>query len=761
MESRKQDGLRGLYFALAAALTLPASPALHAAEAAEAGNEIEEVLVTSRRREESMQDVPISITALGGAALESRGITSSFGLSGLVPNLQIKTTNAGPNQSNIRLRGIPGVSVYVDGIAHSNIVGQIMSVVDIDRVEVLQGPQGTLFGKNAIGGAIQYITTKPSDEAGGSARFAFGSFQRVDASGTLNVPWTDTFYTKFTGASVGSNGFVHNVIDGEWEGADRSNVARVDNLWKPNDKFEARLVFYYTGETTNQLANVNLKNNLVCRGDPVPPFYTGRFPGPLCVLNTIGIKVDPTLNFGAQGLWQSSSNAKGPAGYDYKSYDYALDLGYTLSDNWSVRSLTGYRDFKFQKLADHDSVPTAYLINTTAGLSTEKTQELQLAFNSPRISGTTGLYYYKSYFRRASISSNYSDLSTPALVAASAALGGRTPSLNQNMFDNYIKGWAAFSEWSAKATDKFSVTLGARYTSEDNDTILYPPPVIAGACCSRLPFNLIPAGPQLVPTRSATFTNFTPRLSLEYRWAPEVMTYLTYSKGFNAGGFNTATGVPIPFKPETLDSYELGWKSDLLNRRLRLNAALYYGKYKDIQVQVNTPFGQTVVLATINAGAGEVKGFETQGTWLATDHLSFDFGVGLLRTKYTDTGGAVGFTENTPFAFSPKMTYNVAAQYQWNLANADSLTLRGDYTFAGDTKTNIDPVFAIDLRGYGLLNGRLSYQKPDAKWNVAVYGTNLLNKFYLQNGLNITQEGWAFGEAGRPRELGVAFNIKF
>jgi iron complex outermembrane receptor protein len=723
-------------------------------------NALGEIIVTARFREENVQNVPITVTALGGEALEERGITDMIGLSSVIPNLQIRNTNAGPNQSDIRLRGVPDVAVYVDGIAHSNTAGQLMDVVDVDRIEVLNGPQGTLFGKNAIGGAIQYVTTRPSDKFAAGSKITFGSYGQVDASGTLNIPWSDVFYTKITGASLQHNGYVRDIGNNGYDGADRYTVGRLDTLFKPDDKFNARFIFAYTGETANQPPNVSTQNDLVCKGDPIPPEYTGKIPGPLCVLNTIGLKVNPNLDFGAQKLWEADSPASdGNEGYDYKSYDFTLDLNYALSDVLAVRSLTGYRDEWFSKLANHNGTPYVLISNATGGISTELTQELQLAYNSDWLKGTTGLYYYKDKFLRASISYTYTDLEAGTLAAQSAALGGRTPSFNENEYDNIIQGYAAYSEWTAKV-DRFSLTLGARYTTEDNDTILYPAPVASLVCCNRLPSDLTPGGKELVPPRKATFNNFTPRVSLQYQWTPDVMTYATYSKGFNAGGFNTATNVPIPYKPETLDNYEAGLKSDWFDRHLRVNLGVFYGQYKDIQVKVNLPFGQTVVQATENAGAGLVKGLELETLWAATDRFTLNLNVGVLKTAYTDTGGQTDLQKDTAFPWSPKLNYDLGAQYRFSVG-ADSLVLRGDYAYETSTESNIDPVFTVHQDAFGLLNARLTYQKADAPWNVAVFGTNLTNSYYLTNSLHITQEGWAFGEVAPPREWGVTFTMKY
>jgi len=740
-----------------------AADAQNAAQTTASGDEnvLGEIIVTARFRQENVQDVPITVTALSSEALEERGITDMIALSSVVPNLQIRNTNAGPNQSDIRLRGVPDVAVYVDGIAHSNTAGQLMDVVDVDRVEVLNGPQGTLFGKNAIGGAIQYVTTKPSDTFSASSKFTFGSYEHVDATGTLNIPWTDVFYTKITGASLQHGGYVRDIGTNDYDGADRYTVARFDALLKPTDAFNARFIFAYTGETANQPANVSTQNDLVCKGDPIPPEYTGKIPGPLCVLNTIGLKVNPNLDFGAQKLWEADSPTHdGDEGYDYKSYDFTLDLNLALSDHWGIRSLTGYRDEWFSKLANHNGTPYVLISNATGGISTEFTQELQLAFNSDWLKGTTGLYYYKDKFLRASISWTYTDLETGTLAAQSAALGGRTPSFNQNEYDNIIEGYAAYSEWTAKLADKLSFTVGARYNTEDNDTILYPAPVESLVCCTRLPDNLQPGGGELVPPRTATFNNFTPRASLQYQWQPNIMTYATYSKGFNAGGFNTATNVPIPYKPETLDNYEIGLKSDLFDKHLRFNLSAFYGEYKDIQVKVDLPYGETVVQATENAGAGLVKGLELESLWAATDRLTVNLNIGVLKTAYTDTGGQTDLQKDTAFPWSPKMTYDLGAQYRWSL-NQGNLTLRGDYVYETSTESNIDPVFTVHQDGFGLLNARLTYQKVGAPWNVSAYGTNLTDAYYFTNSLHITQEGWAFGEVAPPREWGITFSMKY
>jgi len=736
-----------------------ASSAGGADEDASSGGVLADVIVTARRREENLQQVPIAITALSGASLERRDMDDLLDLSGVVPNVQIKQNQSGANFSNIRVRGIPDVAVYVDGVAYTNIAGQLMDFVDVARIEVLEGPQGTLFGKNAIGGAIQYITVPPSDQFGGSSKLSFGSFGRVDASGTLNVPISETLLTKVVGASLNSDGYVRNIDSGEYEGAERKKIARLDVLWKPGDGFSARLNFNYNAENTNQPPFVNMANNPVCPGSPIPPGYSGKIPGPLCVLDLIGLTVNPGLDFGAQGKWLVASNTNGPMGYNYTSFGYEADVQWNLSAHSGLHSISGYRDISWSQLSDNDGTPLFLLTNTNAGVSREFTQELQLAYKDERWSGTSGLYYYRNTNSKASVSWDYSDLLTAPYGAESVALGGRSAGLNESQSKADIQGWALFSEWTARLGGGFSATAGGRYTSETNTTLVFPAPAVSTECCELLG-NLTPGGPALFPPQSAIFKQFTPRLSLQYDWTPEVTSYATYSKGFNAGGFNLVGAAPTPYQPETLENYEVGLKSDLLDRRLRLNATAFYGFYDHIQVTIVLPYGQTVVQATGNAGAGEVKGLEFQSTWLATDRLVIDLAAGWLDSKYTNVGDAVDLTLGTAFPFSPEYNYNAGAQYAWNVPGGQ-LTLRGDYTWVDHTETNIDPLFAVRLNSYGLLNARLAFQKAGANCSVALSGTNLTDQFYLIHGLNITQEGWALGGAGRPRAVALTFNTHF
>jgi iron complex outermembrane receptor protein len=718
-----------------------------------------DVIVTARRREESLQQVPISITVFSGLALEQRDIDDMLSLSAVVPNVQIKQNQSGANFSNIRVRGVPAVAVYADGVAYTNIAGQLMDLVDVARIEVLEGPQGTLFGKNAIGGAIQYITNPPGDRFGGDSKLTFGAFGRVDATAVLNLPWSDTLLLKVVGASLYTGGYVRDIDTGDYEGAAHRKIARLDVLWQPQDYFSARMWFNYNGETTNQPPFVNMANNRVCAGDPIPPSYSGKIPGPLCVLSMLGLDVDPGLDFGAQGKWLSAAGTNGPAGYDFSNYNYAADLRWRFSDRAGLRSITGYRSIDWAQLSDNDGTPLVLVTNTDAGIASEFTEELQLAYADQRWNGTSGLYYYRNATTKASISWNYSDLLAGSYAQESMALGGRSPGLNESESRTAIEGFAVFSEWTARLGGGLSATAGGRYTSENNTTWVYPPPPVSLACCQLLG-NLTPGGAALFPPRRATFDQFTPRLSLQYDWTPVVTTYATFSKGFNAGGFNLVGGAPLPYQPETLSNYEIGLKSDLLGRRLRLNATGFYGLYDRIQVTVVLPVGQTVVQATGNAGAGEVKGLEFQSTWLATDHLVFDLAAGWLQSRYTNVGTAEDLTVGTAFPFSPEYNYNAGAQYTWNL-RGDELSLRGDYTWVDHTETNIDPLFALRLDSYGLLNARLAFQKADARWSVALSGTNLTNQFYLVHGLNITQEGWALGGAGRPREWVITCNVKF
>jgi iron complex outermembrane receptor protein len=718
---------------------------------------LEEVVVTARRREESAQQVPISISALSGGTLANKGIDNLRELSALVPVLTVKNTTAGENDASIRLRGIPGVAVYVDGIAHSSTQGGLLDLVDVERIEVLSGPQGTLFGKNAIGGAIQYITARPLDNFGGSAKITVGSYGRTDVTGVINLPFSDTFHTKLVGASLNRDGYVRDVVTGNYYGGDDRRVARFDSVWTPVDALDARFIIAYTRETTQDVPFINLLLDPICPGNPSPPHFTGPIPSTLCVYERAGIPVNTALNYGQQGRWENASGP-GDGGYNATTWDYTANIHYKFNDAWGLRSLTGYRQLQYAQVSDNDGTPLHLIDASARGAISEFTEELQLAYSGDRLFGTTGAYFYNNHTRRGSEQWTLQDLAVQPYKAAAAVYGVGAGQLNQ-LTQNNIDGWAGFSEWTYKLTDPLSFTAGARYTSEQNTTIVYNLGA-ATACCTLLS-SLVeaPGGPLFAP-RQATFTQTTPRLSLQYQWTPQIMTYATYSKGFDAGGFNLAGNAPFPYQPEVLTNYEVGLKSDLFNRRLRFNLAAYYGDYDKIQVQILLPAGPTVVLATQNAGKGRVEGVDMQTSWVPVDEFSVDLSAGWLDSAYTDLGGVQGVTLGTPFPFSPKFTANLGAQYTWKWSPGD-ITLRGDYIWTAATTTNIDPRFSIALPAYGLMNAKLTYQPHGSNWQFALGGTNLTDKFYVDQGLNITLQGWANGTPGRPREWYGTVSTKF
>jgi iron complex outermembrane receptor protein len=398
----------------------------------------------------------------------------------------------------------------------------------------------------------------------------------------------------------------------------------------------------------------------------------------------------------------------------------------------------------------------------------EKTAEVQLLFNSDRLIGTTGLYSYRDdrrFLRNNWFTNEIQRAVNPTLFAATQRFLGIpsfvpvppiVPDVHTLTY-SYAKGWAAFAEWTYKVTDKFSATAGVRYNKDESTTRGFTPrdplPVL---CCEAVYTDLTNGGP---PTSSVSgdFTNTAPRVSLQYQWNPEVMTYVTYAEGFNRGGGTQTSAGVISFTPEKLKNIEAGVRSDLFDRRLRVNSSVFYSKYTGIQVTQDLNFFNVVR----NAGEGTAKGIEIEGQWLLGDAFSVNYGLGYLKTEYTKL--AAGVTDpkvGQVFPFAPKYSASVGAQYDIHVANGGGVALRADYGWQDDQNTGVDNS-SVFIPAYGLLSARVTYRAPDDKWDVALYGTNLSNEFYRLNGYAIPALGLDTGTTGRPREWGLTFSFRF
>jgi iron complex outermembrane recepter protein len=759
----------GAVLAAGAATSPPASAAPQEA----ALGEVEQVVVTARRREESLQEVPIAITALSSEALTMRGIEETQDLNTHVPNLTVAGQNVqGPSHGQVQVRGIPGASVYVDGVVYSGAQGLLMDVVDIERIEVLRGPQGTLFGKNAIGGAIQFITRKPGRELGGSVEATAGSYDRIDVKASMDIPLGDVFFTKVTAAALNREGYVRSTTSQESFGGQEDRVLRLDTLWEPNDSFEGRLTGEYVKTTSNSSAEVSWGLGPVCAGDPLPARWAGSAPNPACVYQAIGLMAPGSEEaYGARQEWKSSKDHRA-LGWSNESKGVKADLTWRASDDWTVRSLTGFRKILSSANSDLDGTRFDIFQNYNANDREEFSEELQLLYSGERLSGTAGLYYYttENLFRRLAWQS--AELATePYRSLAAAYRPGFGARYTSQLAGTDNKGWAAFTEWTYEVTDSFLVTLGLRYTEDDIEQATLVSATTPSALCCFADSSMASLGAFVLPNGdpaifSDTFASVSPRVSLQYQWTPSVMTYLTYSEGFSAGGFNTTYAPTLPrnnltsYDPSTLVNYEFGVRSDLFDDRLRLNVTYFFGIWEDIQLQEEKAAAPGIRPIT-NAGEAEIEGVEIESTMVVSPSFRLNASGAWLRAEYTDIGNAQAITLNSRFAYAPEYSFTVGGEYSWILGSGGALSLRSDYGWRDEFVTTLAETGQDLQDGYGLLGARLTYTSPDKRWNAALFGSNLTNEYYQTSGFFIPNDQSSIGVVGRPAEWGLNVGFSF
>jgi iron complex outermembrane receptor protein len=727
---------------------------------------IAEVIVTARRRQESLQQVPLAVTSIGADEIETRGIQTIEDLNASVPGVAVNGGNFfGRSSGAFRVRGVPGVAVYVDGVVRSGAAGLLMNVVEVERLEVLRGPQGTTFGKNAIGGAIQYITRKPREESGLRIKATAGSSDRSDLVVNLDMPLSETVLTKLTAATINRDGYVDSTTGNFAFGDQQDQVLRGDLLWRPNERFEALFIGEYAEQNSNGTPATVWQLNPVCPGGTLPQNFVGTVPNSVCIYESVGLPIDPAWAYGASEHWKTAASAP-VRGNQYDSTGGTLEMNWSISDTLRAKSITGYRQIDGAFEHDFDGTPYHLYQAFSSSYRQESSEELQLLYSGKRLTGTNGLYYYTD--RNWSSRQNWvaNELRFDPALSARRALGGHYAAYDPLIIDSLTEarssGWAIFSEWTARLTSRWSVSAGMRYTRDDIMQASYNPArPLAEACCAANT-SLRPDGAKLAnQSGEAIFDELSPRVSIQYRWTPDVMLYFTRSSGFGAGGFSGGNVPFLPnggfttFGPETLTSNELGVRADLFDRRLRLNATGFSGKYDDIQITEELQEAPGFPVTT-NAGEANIRGVELEGALTLGKRLTLQYSASWLHTAFKDIGRAQNLVLNSEFAYAPKYSYAVGGQYEWPLADASALTFWLDYSWQDRVLTQLDINTQSVQRAYAVGNARVSYRDARNRWEVSLFANNLFNEFYRINGFFLPADQIDTGTPARPREWGLS-----
>jgi iron complex outermembrane receptor protein len=718
-----------------------------AGEAQEVSGErpLEEVVVTAMRTETNLQKTAVAVTAISSEALKERNITSLLDIESYVPSLSIGSrSGTGTAGGGVSIRGMgvdaeassAAVGTYIDDVFFASWRGNLLGLLDVDRVEVLRGPQGTLFGRNTIAGAIQYVTRKPEKELGGYLTGIFGNFNRLDVQGAFNLPLGDTFALRFAGMYNERDGYVRDVLNGVDAGADRTKAGRVRAEWTPTD----RLTVDVKGEALEE--HTNGRAVLVAEVNP-----NAQFVG----LAQLFGETRPLDNSYLSSNQSSFSGFNAPDYFDFDYYTAQGIIDYRLSDSINLKSISAYSSYRSRLAQDLDNSPLSILEIVPAHDDTDVfTQELQLTGKAlaDRLGFTLGGYYYDSQQR---------------WEPGRQLIFGFGPTIPEKggppAWD--IRSWAAYGNFTYNLTDRLSMIVGIRYTDETNKAWLIG----------------------ITPPTESTFTDTSPHVGLNFQLNDDVLFYVKASKGFRAGGTTPDANLPgggLAFDPETAWTYEAGARMEFLDRRLRVNPTIFLTDWKDIQFNVLIPLPTTVVAATNNAGDARIKGFELEALFAATDHLQLSGSMSLLDGNYTRVEPLIRFefplgfpgpavvlpnlTLDTPLQRLPKTKFTVGARYSYPLAAGSKLLANLDYAWTDNQSSSVTISDNVEMPSYGVLNARLQYESPGGRWSVAAFGTNLTDEFYLVGGADFAG-GYTVGnkelDPARPREYGLEVQVRF
>jgi iron complex outermembrane receptor protein len=698
---------------------------------------IEKIVVTSRKRVENIQETPLSVIAMGAETLEMQNVDNIVDLNTKLPNASIGGSGGlGGSNAVFSIRGLGSarnavtqeqpVALYIDDAYYGRSDGALLSVLDVERIEVLRGPQGTLFGRNATGGAIRYITKKPGDDFEAKVSVNVGSFNRVNIAGDVNLPISDTSSLKLTAANTTSDGYVKNKAGGKDPGNEDTSIFRAQFLTNPSDKVEILFTGDYSKTSTNGAPSVTLAvnpNAALVGQEAAAGFDATQVP------------VDDYFETYATGL----------NFFDSESFGGSLTINWEL-DNFDFLSSTNYRDLDISLAYDTDGTPASLFEQIAVRDITMFSQEFRLSGSTDNevIDWTAGVFYYKEE------ASDIRDVFTTMNARPLSASNNRGTTRIVNPVET--TSIAIFGQLSWNITDRFSLTSGLRYTEDEKDIFASEISLASNTTTSA--------------TANNTWNAVTGRLSAEYQAEDDIFLFASLSRGYRAGSFNDRIRSTLPnngiapYDEEILDNLEAGIRSDLLDGILRLNLTAFYSDYQDLQLTSTVPNSVPLRTLVVNSGDAKIKGLEGEIVWLATDNLRFDAAFGFLDFEFTKVGADVTqITINSEAARAPKFSYTIGAQYNYELENAE-LQIRTDYGWKDDYKTIVDESLQIVQESFGLLGLNVSYITEN--WKVSLYGRNLTGEEYAQGGIGFVESGGAQGfdqvEPGRPREFGISFN---
>ncbi|WP_170234866.1 TonB-dependent receptor [Croceicoccus sediminis] len=808
------------------------------------------IVVTAQKRAENVQDVPIAISAFGGDALRERAVSDVAQLSNAAPNVTLDAGTPFSGSTAVLsafIRGIgandfamnidPGVGIYLDGVYLARTVGANLDLPDVERIEVLKGPQGTLFGRNTIGGAISVVTREPGDELAFTGDVATGRFNRLDIRGYADLPISENLRSSVTFSTKNRDGYQKRVpfpadepysadrpmalpqtgyetsrreggqdewsLRGKlvWDSGDRVKVTFGGDYMRINSSAMANSVLAVTTDVGGPFAGL-AANNIPGTALDVATGSSGFFFGGLynfCINATAdqiaarnagalcgvrGTPLDPAANLAPL----ASVNVDGDPSNDRLTYDdrfvstdkdksYATGnsfsdmetFGFTgivdveLTDRFSLKSITGYRDLKWASGMDLDNSPVAIIEPSFSLSQNQFSQELQLLGEA--MDGAMNLVAGAYYFRE---EGSMRDFVTFA--------EGLLQIIGPN--DLETENYAFFGQVDWRVSDLVGITVGGRYTSEDKQFVggqsdangfnyklfncpdyngdVVPCPTILGFPVEGEPLRYYVDG-----TQKKSFSNFSPMAGLQLHPSDDVMVYGRWSRGYKTGGWTTRLSNPLPYAPdfdeEKAESFEVGVKATLFDRMLQLNAAAFTTKYKGIQLN----FQQGVSPTVQNAGTARIKGFEVEAVVAPSYGLTINASLGYTDATYTDVLPPAQVAPN-PFQAgtfvgadlpkSPDWKFNLTPRYEFDVGGG-SIALLADYTYTSRMWNDSERTLLLERPSVHMLNANATYDAPSGGWSLTAGVTNILNERYIVTGQSQAfGAGMIYGTWSRPSE---------
>lgn len=741
---------------------------------------LEEILVTARKTSESMQSVPIAVSAFSGKTIDNLVMRDIREMEGFIPNLIIDAVSVSPAGASLYLRGVgtqeversfdPAVGVVLDGVPLSFVNGSMSNTFDYANFEVLRGPQGTLFGRNTTGGVINITRTAPTGELGVKYELTVGNDDRIDYKAVANFPIiADKLAGKIGYSSQKDGGLRKREYETE-NGLVSERVGDADNqqfnataLWTPTDNFDATFTYVYYEDTNDGIPLQNISS--LNTDNPVNPA-----PDVPCVLPVVIF--GETCGDSVTDINVMTQDYYNPIAFEWDSY--------TLNMNWDVgigtiTSITGIQETDEEVKTDFDGTSLNFFHANRLQESEQISTELRFASSdelSENWDFVAGVFWLQDEY----------ELEQRTSIGAFGGIDSANLIFQNPMTEHERDVWAVFGEFHMGLTEQLNLTLGGRYTEEEKE--FTGSQFFGGSTANGFPGFLPDGGddlyvfgtPIFIPISTATgkedWNEFSPKIGLDYHVSDDVLTYVSYTEGFRSGGFNGRNSDPEnigPFDPESVENYELGMKGDFADNTIRLNLAAFYTDYSDKQEEIIEPDGfggsNTVVR---NAATVEIMGLEGEFTWVASENLIINANLGWLDASYddyqADLSGDGIVTDNSHLDLRriPEWTGGINGSYTLQMGPGNWIAFLGyRYTDEYWVEAANDPRGLLPDRG--VWDATLSYEwqlQSDRTLKVTAFGRDLTDEDGISSAVTIPGT-IAFAGVSGGTEYGVQISGNF